>query len=84
VCIRLRKRVREMTDKPEKCGNCDSEQVELVARAAAYECGDCGAYLQGVDVVDKAELRELIEKWREYGSPADEACADELEAILDE
>lgn len=27
-------------------------------------------------------LRDLVEKWRENGSPADKACADELESVI--
>jgi hypothetical protein len=27
-------------------------------------------------------LRTLVEKWREHGGPADEACADELDAVI--
>lgn len=36
-----------------------------------------------VDMVHVAKLRELVEKWREHGGPADKACADELEEIIE-
>lgn len=29
-------------------------------------------------------IEEQIEQWREHGSPADKACADEIEEILDD
>ena len=35
-------------------------------------------------LLDQQEaLQELVQQWKEYGSPADEACADELQDVLE-
>jgi len=64
------------------CPFCDREHADsiigLPSTAHPSEKTHCL-----VCAVDPSELQGLIEQWREYGGPADEACADEAEELID-
>jgi len=75
-----------------ECGN----QVDYITKDGPMRCFHCGTEMETVGKVGcvrgvsdgqtaNNELRELVEKWREYGSSADKANAKELEdAIQDD
>jgi len=80
----------DMTELP--CANC-GEPVEV----PKTWCGDCMDYempppdeLHQIKMIEAPKLRELIEEWRKQRTGdrdvdnAVEACADQLEALVDE
>ena len=69
-------------------------QIDFIIKDGPIRCFHCGTELEvqgkvgcvtgvGDGATPNDELRELIEKWRKYGEPADKACADELESVIE-
>jgi len=52
-----------MSDNTPYCGGCDAIR-EPNDNGNCSECG-CLIYWLGIDIVPKADLRELVEQWRE-------------------